>query len=180
MQQPSAPLQIRYSSVADAKLKKPASPRSLVRILSLLAAGSLVLYFIWWGSGYRLGSFDTQVQRPSVPPIHEEKLRNEGTSLSTGRHPHALGAKTTTVFADSPATVTVTVQQPLAPTIVSSLTQTASQTTAAKAKETEAAKDPRTLVFRRRELQKIWLWEVASGHYPTSRRSEFQRWFLPQ
>ncbi|KAJ7357259.1 glycosyltransferase family 32 protein [Mycena albidolilacea] len=30
--------------------------------------------------------------------------------------------------------------------------------------------DPPTLVFRREDLQRIWTWEVASGHYPSRRR----------
>ena len=30
-----------------------------------------------------------------------------------------------------------------------------------------------TLVFGREDLQKIWEWEIASGHYPSSRRSRF-------
>jgi WD repeat and SOF domain-containing protein 1 len=32
---------------------------------------------------------------------------------------------------------------------------------------------PPTLVFRRAELQKIWEWEIASGHYPSNRPSAF-------
>lgn len=27
--------------------------------------------------------------------------------------------------------------------------------------------EPPTLVFKRRDLQKIWKWEIASGHYPS-------------
>jgi hypothetical protein len=34
--------------------------------------------------------------------------------------------------------------------------------------------DPPTLVFRRDDLQRIWKWEVESGHHPSSRKSEFQ------
>ncbi|KAF9022949.1 hypothetical protein BDZ89DRAFT_956120 [Hymenopellis radicata] len=30
--------------------------------------------------------------------------------------------------------------------------------------------DPSTLVFRREDLQKIWLWEIESGHYPSRRK----------
>lgn len=30
---------------------------------------------------------------------------------------------------------------------------------------------PPTLVFRRTELQKIWEWEIASGHYPSNKPS---------
>lgn len=30
---------------------------------------------------------------------------------------------------------------------------------------------PATLVFKREDLQRIWRWEVASGHYPSRRRS---------
>ncbi|KAF7347924.1 Glycosyltransferase family 32 protein [Mycena venus] len=30
--------------------------------------------------------------------------------------------------------------------------------------------DPPTLVFRREDLQRIWSWEIASGHYPSRRR----------
>ncbi|KAJ7118604.1 glycosyltransferase family 32 protein [Mycena filopes] len=30
--------------------------------------------------------------------------------------------------------------------------------------------DPPTLVFRREDLQRIWAWEIASGHYPSRRR----------
>jgi len=31
--------------------------------------------------------------------------------------------------------------------------------------------EPSTLVFRREDLQRIWRWEVASGHYPSSQGS---------
>jgi WD repeat and SOF domain-containing protein 1 len=31
--------------------------------------------------------------------------------------------------------------------------------------------EPPTLVYQRRDLQKIWKWEVASGHYPSSQTS---------
>ena len=31
---------------------------------------------------------------------------------------------------------------------------------------------PATLVFRREDLQRIWKWEVESGHYPSSQESE--------
>lgn len=30
-----------------------------------------------------------------------------------------------------------------------------------------------TLVFRREDLQRIWKWEVASGHYPSNEPSRF-------
>ncbi|KAJ7125686.1 glycosyltransferase family 32 protein [Mycena crocata] len=30
--------------------------------------------------------------------------------------------------------------------------------------------DPPTLVFRREDLQRIWAWEITSGHYPSRRR----------
>ena len=33
------------------------------------------------------------------------------------------------------------------------------------------AGDPPTLVFRRADLQKIWQWEIDSGHFPTRRNS---------
>ncbi|KAJ7783673.1 glycosyltransferase family 32 protein [Mycena maculata] len=32
------------------------------------------------------------------------------------------------------------------------------------------AGDPPTLVFKREDLQRIWTWEIASGHYPSRRR----------
>lgn len=32
--------------------------------------------------------------------------------------------------------------------------------------------DPPTLVYKREDLQRIWRWEVASGHYPSRRSSE--------
>lgn len=32
--------------------------------------------------------------------------------------------------------------------------------------------DPPTLVFKREDLQRIWQWEIASGHYPSRRSSE--------
>ena len=32
-------------------------------------------------------------------------------------------------------------------------------------------RDPPTLVYEREDLQKIWLWEIASGHYPSNRES---------
>lgn len=31
--------------------------------------------------------------------------------------------------------------------------------------------DPSTLVFEREDLQRIWQWEIASGHYPSARSS---------
>lgn len=33
--------------------------------------------------------------------------------------------------------------------------------------------EPPTLVFGREDLQKIWQWEIQSGHYPSSRESTF-------
>jgi WD repeat and SOF domain-containing protein 1 len=33
--------------------------------------------------------------------------------------------------------------------------------------------EPPTLVFGREDLQKIWRWEVQSGHYPSRRDSKF-------
>lgn len=33
--------------------------------------------------------------------------------------------------------------------------------------------EPPTLVFGREDLQKIWRWEIQSGHYPSSRASTF-------
>ena len=32
--------------------------------------------------------------------------------------------------------------------------------------------EPPTLVYRREDLQRIWEWEVAAGHYPSSQKSE--------
>ncbi len=32
--------------------------------------------------------------------------------------------------------------------------------------------DPPTLVFRREDIQRIWQWEVASGHYPSRHSSK--------
>lgn len=32
--------------------------------------------------------------------------------------------------------------------------------------------DPSTLVFQRQDLQRIWKWEIASGHYPSRASSE--------
>jgi WD repeat and SOF domain-containing protein 1 len=31
--------------------------------------------------------------------------------------------------------------------------------------------DPPTLVFEREDLRKVWEWEIASGHYPSRRKS---------
>lgn len=31
--------------------------------------------------------------------------------------------------------------------------------------------EPSTLVFKREHLQRIWKWEIASGHYPSSQSS---------
>ncbi|KAF7329836.1 hypothetical protein MKEN_00247000 [Mycena kentingensis (nom. inval.)] len=33
--------------------------------------------------------------------------------------------------------------------------------------ESSSQKEPPTLVFRREDLQRIWQWEIASGHYPS-------------
>lgn len=38
--------------------------------------------------------------------------------------------------------------------------------------------DPPTLVFKREDLQRIWSWEIASGHYPSRRRRE-SPWHSP-
>lgn len=40
--------------------------------------------------------------------------------------------------------------------------------------------DPPTLVFRREDLQRIWKWEVASGHYPSrhSSKSNFRQFMF--
>lgn len=32
-------------------------------------------------------------------------------------------------------------------------------------------RDPPTLVYEREDLQKIWQWEISSGHYPSNRES---------
>jgi WD repeat and SOF domain-containing protein 1 len=32
--------------------------------------------------------------------------------------------------------------------------------------------DPPTLIYRREDLQRIWQWEIASGHYPSHRPSK--------
>ena len=32
--------------------------------------------------------------------------------------------------------------------------------------------EPSTLVYRREDLQRIWEWEVAAGHYPSGQKSE--------
>jgi len=34
--------------------------------------------------------------------------------------------------------------------------------------------DPPTLVYKREDLQRIWQWEIASGHYPSRRPSKHQ------
>lgn len=34
--------------------------------------------------------------------------------------------------------------------------------------------DPPTLVYKREDLQRIWQWEIASGHYPSRRPSELK------
>lgn len=33
--------------------------------------------------------------------------------------------------------------------------------------------EPPTLVYQRRDLQKIWKWEIASGHYPSTQTSAY-------
>jgi len=33
-----------------------------------------------------------------------------------------------------------------------------------------------SLVFAREDLQRVWEWEIASGHYPSSRKSAFSRY----
>ena len=33
--------------------------------------------------------------------------------------------------------------------------------------------EPSTLVFKREDLQRIWKWEIASGHYPSTQSSMF-------
>lgn len=32
--------------------------------------------------------------------------------------------------------------------------------------------DPPTLIYKREDIQRIWQWEVTSGHYPSRQRSE--------
>jgi len=39
------------------------------------------------------------------------------------------------------------------------------------AKQWSLSKDTRTLVYRQADLQKIWMWEIASGHYPSRKAS---------
>jgi WD repeat and SOF domain-containing protein 1 len=39
------------------------------------------------------------------------------------------------------------------------------------AKQWPLTKDPRTLVYGREDLQKIWKWEIESGHYPSRKAS---------
>jgi WD repeat and SOF domain-containing protein 1 len=36
--------------------------------------------------------------------------------------------------------------------------------------------DPSTLVYERDDLQKIWEWEIASGHYPSNRERTLPLW----
>lgn len=36
--------------------------------------------------------------------------------------------------------------------------------------------DTSTLVYGRGDLKRIWEWEIASGHYPSHRHSEFSLW----
>lgn len=38
--------------------------------------------------------------------------------------------------------------------------------------------DPSTLVFKREDLQKIWKWEIESGHYPSKQPSMYLLLFL--
>ena len=33
--------------------------------------------------------------------------------------------------------------------------------------------EPPTLVYRREDLQRIWEWEVAAGHYPSGQKSAY-------
>lgn len=40
--------------------------------------------------------------------------------------------------------------------------------------ETLSFPDPSTLVYRREDIQRIWEWEIAAGHYPSGRRSTWQ------
>ncbi|EMD41993.1 hypothetical protein CERSUDRAFT_90589 [Gelatoporia subvermispora B] len=42
---------------------------------------------------------------------------------------------------------------------------------------TLSASDPSTLVYRRDDIQRIWEWEVAAGHYPSSRKIPTQLGF---
>lgn len=37
----------------------------------------------------------------------------------------------------------------------------------------EGSGEPPTLIFRRKDLQKIWEWEIESGHYPSHASSEY-------
>ena len=39
-------------------------------------------------------------------------------------------------------------------------------------------RDPPTLVYKREDLQRIWLWEVSSGHYPSRRKSRVSCHYL--
>lgn len=41
------------------------------------------------------------------------------------------------------------------------------------AKQWPLVKDSRTLVYGREDLQRIWRWEIASGHYPSRRGSTY-------
>lgn len=41
------------------------------------------------------------------------------------------------------------------------------------AKQWPLVKDSRTLVYGREDLQRIWKWEIASGHYPSRRASAY-------
>ena len=40
-------------------------------------------------------------------------------------------------------------------------------------------KERPTLVFRREDLQRIWHWEVSSGHFPSRQRSELELTYIP-
>jgi DDB1- and CUL4-associated factor 13 len=46
--------------------------------------------------------------------------------------------------------------------------------------ESTTASEPSTLVFRREDLQRIWNWEISSGHYPSRRsgRKLHGLWYL--
>lgn len=44
------------------------------------------------------------------------------------------------------------------------------------AKQWPLAKDARTLVYGREDLQRIWKWEIESGHYPSRKASASHSW----
>lgn len=37
--------------------------------------------------------------------------------------------------------------------------------------DSNSSSEPPTLVFQREDLQRIWKWEIASGHYPSTQSS---------